>query len=502
MQEIKYWMVAGCIAISILFFSCMRDKGNYNYKPVEDLVQVRGIDSMYFIDVLNEGWKIEPIVTTMKGEPIDTTQYTFGWYLNQQLGGSDYPNEEPLSTYFNLDIPKDQMARTITNASVRGYLFGGFSVFYRITEKTTGLSKDTYFSVILGSMSYKGWLLLCDDNDGNARLAMVSTLYGDSLIPDILKSLGSQFPTKGTPSFLKVDYQYRYKPGSGPHPFIGTSETFGILGNDTLEYTTPRYDLRNYIKDFPTDENFTGAKFYSSGYLHYLYNKGNFYSMYEYYTTNFVKGNILNDKSFNVSEYMAVYGSGAIVFNDDTKTFLRNPYTEYSLELPPGTLFNFSVNQELRYIEYASTFNGGEMFAILDSTSKINLARFSPGGDQSYYKEITAPDITKATLFAVDDFFGYLFYSVGGKLYQYNMIDTKATLIHDYGNNEITVLKSYTANRDMFGVRFGNIVVCTYNDADPGSGTFDLYTNPALDGSMKLIQSFAKTGKIVDVSYK
>ncbi len=496
---------------TLFFVSCLKDKGNYTYRNIGDPVVVKGIDSLYVVDVLNESLKIEPVITTPDGKPIDTANYTYEWKINQQMGyDNDYPSRIPLSVSPRLEIAKEDMINTISTADIRNRVFAAFSLFFRVTDKKTGLFKDTYFNVIFGSISSKGWLLLCEQNNSSSRLGIVSSLYNDSLVPDVLTATKSTFPTTGRPRFIAVDYQYSFTyPLMGVFPFIGTSTNFALLGPDTLEYKPPIYDLGNFIMGLTTKSDFSTARFYTDGSTHYLYNDGSIYGLLEGWMTEFTPINYFNNSIFHSSEYMALYyssglgGYGAIVFNEDTKTFLRNAnVSQNCLELPEGTLFDFSTGQHLKYMQYAENFNGGEVFAILQQGSTCNLARFSPAGIQSYYKQILAPDIDKASLFAVDDLFGYIFYSVDGKLYEYNMIDRMARLIHDYGDNKITVLKNFTNNTDMFNKKFGNIVVGTYNKADPGSGTFELYTNPVLNGDVTLVKKITNTGKIVDVVYK
>ncbi|MET3878100.1 PKD-like family lipoprotein [Chitinophaga sp. OAE865] len=508
MRHHEHKLISCIFILYIMLASCLKDKGNYTYHAVNDPVVVKGVDTLYVVDVIKQSFRIAPVITTPDGKPIDTSRYTYSWQLNQGIGiASDYPSLVPLSTSPTLDIPKDSMVRTITNAQMRHNLFGAYTAFFRVTDKATGLFKDTYFKIVLGSTSAKGWLLLCDPENGNTRLGMISSVYNDTLVPDILASVGSTFPITGQPRFIAVDLQTRFKPQSGRYPFIGTSQHFAILGSDTLEYKNPRYNLANYIAGLPIPPDFSSATFASDGYQHYLQNNGSLYYIDEYYSLPFQACNYLNDVPFRASKFVAPYTvepdfRGAIVFNEDTRTFLRTPLQAYCLELPQGTLFNFSTKQQLRYMQYVSTFNGGEVFAILDSTSKINLARFSKDGIQSYYREITAPDIHDAGLFAVDNIFGFIFYCAGGKLYEYNMSSRQAQLIHDYGNNKITVLKIFNDNLDIFNNSFSNIVVCTYNEADKKSGTLDLYTTPKVDGTVSLVKSIPNTGKIVDVAYK
>lgn len=503
MRHHEHKLISCIFILYIMLASCLKDKGNYTYHAVNDPVVVKGVDTLYVVDVIKQSFRIAPVITTPDGKPIDTSKYTYSWQLNQGIGiASDYPSVGPLSTSPTLDIPKDSMISTITNVEIRNNLFGAYTAFFRVTDKATGLFKDTYFKIVFGSISAKGWLLLCDPENGNTRLGMISAMYNDSLVPDILASVGSTFPITGQPRFIAIDFQARFKANASRSPFIGTSQHFAVLGSDTLEYKNPRYNLANYITGLPTPPDFSSATFASNGYEHYLQNNGSLYYIDESGARNFQACNYLNDVSFRASKFVAPYSGGAIVFNEDTRTFLRTPLQAYCLELPQGTLFNFSAKQQLRYMQYVSTFNGGEVFAILDSTSKINLARFAEDGTQSYYREITAPDIQGAGLFAVDNTFGFIFYCAGGKLYEYNMSSRQAKLIHDYGNNKVTVLKIFDDNLDGFNNSFSNIVVCTYNEADKKSGTLDLYTMPKVDGTVSLVKSIPNTGKIVDVAYK
>jgi hypothetical protein len=130
---------------------------------------------------------------------------------------------------------------------------------------------------------------------------------------------------------------------------------------------------------------------------------------------------------------------GALLFDVSKQRFMSylpsygyNPNPLFSKPLPAlsGSALNYqNTGMDLAYMEEVGAYNGGEAFAVLKkaTTASYYLARIAFGRSSSptyalnYYDQITATDFDKAELFAVNPDYGYLFYSVGSKVYEYDM---------------------------------------------------------------------------------
>jgi hypothetical protein len=121
---------------------------------------------------------------------------------------------------------------------------------------------------------------------------------------------------------------------------------------------------------------------------------------------------------------------------------------------------------------------------------------------------MTAPDIDKATHFASSPELGYLFYSVGGKLYEYDPFLQQSFLMLDKGSEEITYIafqKFFNPNYYDKYTEFGNLLtVGTQNPAgsEGSNGTLTQYTVPPINKPLQVKNTFTGFGRIVSVSYR
>jgi len=163
--------------------------------------------------------------------------------------------------------------------------------------------------------------------------------------------------------------------------------------------------------------------------------------------------------------------------------------------------------------------SNGLVYAILQNpnTGKRSIYGINLGGStivqELYIEDVDAPEFDKATQFAFDNRFPLLFYSVGSKLYLYNL-GTKQTneIETGLGSDEITKLKfnlyrapdySNLANQsEEFMNQQYRLVVCSYdsNDVNGGKVTFfdvDGVNNTAVKG-----EQYTGFAKIVDITYR
>lgn len=515
-QGIFHYLIVFALLFSIS--SCKKDPGNYTYNTINE-IKVSGIADNYVVDI-DKGIHIDPQVSFTEDKVGDTTNYTYAWVLDHFDNFTSLPRT--LSKSRTLNLSRNELISVLSKNNPDSFL-GAYFAYYRVTDKKTGVFKDTYFRVTLGSLTYEGWLLLCDPENGNARLDMISSSLNDSLFLNILGTVKSEFPMNAKPSFICSSIAILGPPTDGSTSiFLGTAKTAGILGTDTLDYNS-QYNINKYSFADPITD-FSDARMYGKGYIYglYIYAKGNVYAS-NLDIIGFQQINYLDNGAtpFKASPFIAAsndfssfLSNDDVIFNVDTKTFVRYPQnyaTCFSFPTTPNALFNFSTGQDLRYMQF-SAYNGGEVFALLTKDGKTNLARFTSGGEQHYYSEVTGTDINSATLFAVNPEFGYVFYSVGGKLYEYDFLTKKSILMKDYGTRKISLLKFQSLDNALYSDALNytyyrtlskKLIVCTYDNANPvSSGTFELFTVPNFNAPLQLYKSYSGTGKVIDIAYK
>lgn len=474
------------------FSGCKKDLGNYDYQPINE-VNFGGIEKSYTAEI-GKPFVINPVLKFTKDEN-DTAQYTYEWYaLNKDYSVLPKDQRKNLAKTKNLNL-------LITIAS------GQYQVFYNVTDKKTGITFTKSFDLLVSSEVYEGWMVLNDIN-GTARLDMVNQNL--NVIKDVLKATGSNLTLTGKPLDI---YCYPWNP-STYGIYVTTDKLTTKIDPETFSWKNTLPIAYEFASNVPSDLHVDFIKAAGQE-VSYVYTQGNYY--YYFYTwsrnysvpVNFVRG---ENKVFPASPFIATvasgYPAGAILFDKEKQRFLRHVNGESSCALMPDQpLFNYNkTGMDLVFMDN-TTYNGGEAFAILKNpvTFKYYLARISPddGYKQNYYQEMLATDIDKAEQFAINPDFGYIFYSVGSKIYEYDMFNKTSKLMIDKGADKISLIKFQ--NTFMYGTEgvSNKFVVCSYNPGNPAeSGKMELYSVPNLNANLSLTASYTGFGKIISVSYR
>ena len=473
----------------MLFSSCYKDLGNYDYNPINE-VAIEGINESYTA-MLGERFQITPDLKFTMDQSGDTSAYTYEWTGLRMDGALPAERKKDIAVTRNLD-----MIMTLPPAP--------YHVYYRVTDKKTGVTWQKEFNLTVVSSIYEGWLVMNDVNN-KTRVDMISIIDSQPrIIIDVLKTVGSNLPEQGKPKYI---YTYSYQPntyGIYISTESGTNrihpETFDWLSTYNIKYEM----LENVPADFTTNSinSPTGA-------VAYMHAGNDVFYYYRVYQINYsLPINIIKGESqtFVASPFIAANSTPAAVLYDVTeKRFLRHINNESTVTaMPDGDLFDYNTGKDLVYMTY-SNFGSGEVFSILKDPldGKFYLARFTfprTGSIvQTYYDEMTATDIEQGENFVVSPSLGYIFYNVGGKLYEYDMSLKSSKLMLDKGAESISLL-SFNKSKER-----DKLIVCSYDPAtaDAGiGGTMELYTVPPVQGDLVLENKYEGFGKIVSVDYR
>lgn len=501
----QFFMLMAFIACSLT--SCNKDLGNYDYTAINE-INFSGIDSLYEI-LAGEHLDISPEITATLGNPDQEDNFTYEWAtIPSGLSPASYSqlNKNILSTNRNL-------SETIRLAPGEHYLY------YTVTDRQTGVFTQQQYLIRVASDIYEGYLVLSDIN-GTARLDMLSyrsTANTMNFYADILQNMGSSLTLQGTP--LQV-YCYPYL-GNPYGIYIMTSESTDRIHPEDFSYNMEY----NIMYDFMTgiNTNVVGEKMFGTQSLipgvTWLYSNNNVYYSWRGFV-NQMFGNPINayvgGSVFKVSPHMAISANSfdpvAVLFNEDKKGFVRNVARNASsidMTVPTNStpLFDFHIGMDLIHLECPYS---GYFYAILhDATDdKYYLARFLESGAQSYWDEITGEDIDKATHFAVSPELGYLFYSVGGKVYEYDSSLRSSKLMIDKGSHEITLLKfqpffnrTAASRSETYRVWANWLHVASHEPAN-NAGTLEMYSVPLLNADLVKEKNYDGFGKIVSLTYR
>lgn len=489
------------LTIASMLYACKKDPGNYVYTNVNEAV-VSELDTFYSVnqgDVL----KISPKVAFSKDQVGDQQNYKYAWLRIKRAG-------------YNSGIPKVMDSTINFNVKMNENL-GVYDYAFRVTDKKTGVWKETPFKIFVTNKTFEGWYILSEIAGKQSRLDMLSYKEGTKkyeFIPDVLAASKSTLKLKGAPSFVTF-FNTNAVPiinGTQDALVVGTTEMATFLGVDTLEYK-PAYDFSVFVQNKTNVAIGAGSKLEARPLRAFLLSNGNVYTqLYNplYPINQMSTGDVT---PFKAAPFFSGWNA-AILFNETLSEFVWYPGNDAKAcqKIENETLFKNKIDKNLLFMKLA-TYNGGETFAILkDKTGdKVYLARFTVG-KQNYFAEITNTPIAQAENFEVSDDFGYIFYNVGGKVYEYDFNVNVNKQMADYGSRKISLLKFQYVNVGLvqygtFKQRYQDITkrlaVGSYDESNLNtSGTLDLYSIPPINGQLVKEESFSGMGKIVSTTYR
>lgn len=470
-----YKYILGVLSVIVLA-GCYKDKGNYTYHEL-NAVTISGIDSSYSL-LQGSRLQIKPVLAFTKDASGDTSKYSYEWLAIAKVGSTPIGDRYDLATTRNLDV-------NITLPPSKDY-----AMYYRVTDKATGVTFKYVFNLTVSIVISKGLLILSDVN-GKARLDMLSeypTKY--TMYTDVLGMLGSTVPHDGASvEVAVVSTGYYISTTAGTHKL--NTNTFGWLPTYNISYEFQSKMPENMVAQ-RLMTTFGGTLCYADGNL-YVYNQA--YQVRYNLPVNYLS---TSKEYFKISRHIAYNNRNMIpiiLYDETNHRFIRYspPNSECTL-MPDGTVFNYQdPTKDLLYMTW-NTYSNGMLFALLKdrATKKVYLARVNVSADvlrQNSYDEMIATDIDKATQMAVDPVNGYIFYSVGGKLYEYDPSLKSARLMLDRPGSEITMLNNAS----------DGLVVGFYQLSGPAEtgGSWEKYTVPPVNGPLQLKESYQGFGRIV-----
>lgn len=493
------------VALAFAIAGCKRDEGNYDYIELNELVEIKDLPEE-LVAVYGMPLKVTPNATFSLDKDFDEADYDFEWtYIGPNgLGGTKLFS---LAKTRSLDL----------NMTVAA---GRYIAYYAITDRASGVKYTTEFVLRVVNEINEGWIMMNEAN-GQARVDMLSLngLGEFDLIIDLLERTGSELQLEGKPVMT-----YTYNTGLliGPDAisyglYFGTDSYTTKVDPNTFKWTPTMgltYEMFGQIPPGFYAEVIQQRGTWSSYMIGnndvFFYNR----TQQQYYSAslNYITA---EEQRFDVAPFVGGNpnggGVGLAVFYDMTnQRFVKHTGTNATSTIipdPPADqkLFSFSTGMDLDYMRWVS-YNGGEVFSILNepNTGRKYLARFNPDNNaQSYYAEITGEGIAEAELYAVSPEFGYIFYAVGGKVYEYDMVYKTSKLMADYGSRKISYLNFY----EFKALKYtdGNkLMVATYDPSknDGTEGSLDIYTVPGINADLIRDASYSGFGRVTSLTYR
>lgn len=504
----KKYSLLFILLIAIQFVSCYSDKGNYDYTEINS-VTIKGLPEeqvvrLQYSSTLEIETKIESSIPNYEGN------FTFRW-VAYPIGGTSIDGEDTFelgteqNLNYNVVIPQ-----------------GEFNVYFYVKDNNTGIETRQSFPLKVTSATRDGWLVL-QSEEGRTRLDMISKVGDDEFfLRDILKESELTYKTNPRRIIMETD-MYLTEPGI----MLFTEEGTTNLEPNTLQWTEDM-DLKYFFGDaMPTVKANDFSILYVESYKlcltdDYLYSRSTT-------TSGSIFGVPIN-KLPNESEYLKLapfiganpspysYGAPMIVYDKTNQRFIQISSTRTGCVLPTATetVFSNTTGKDMVTMLTAN-HNKGTVYPILrDKDNKIWLYGFEVSSSlkqsEKYYYQIDAPNIEKATMFAVHPYYFHLFYVAENKIYQFDLTTKKCKpILQTLTGEEISMIKfNHLTNGDYQkpqwykDIPYNLIVGSTKTGGDPSeNGVIRIYEVKAgFDVDLKQLNLYDGYAKPVDVTYR
>jgi hypothetical protein len=500
MKKILFYIILAIQSACLL--SCYKDLGNYKYHDINELTftsfdTVNGYTA-YFGDTLS----ISPVLNATQ----DTSnRYTYQWSFNDQLTG-----DRVISTDKDLKIRVAEQP-------------GLYTLQYKVTDLNTGVLFHIKTTLLVKTDVYEGYLVL-NDVDGTSRLDMLSydVVAGKFIqYTDVLKKMGSSLPAQGQP--------YKVLCTRVSNAFSFSDSTYGIYlltasGTNRVHPETfdwrPTYNIRyeitgNISQDFKADNLIADPAFYFISL--YMVSGNNVYvrsggvPLYNLPLNKYVGQPIFNASPYVVGDG---FGGSIIMYDTDSSKYAMLPSANSSnvIDMPAPVQTGdipFRTKDEMVWMDKNAS---GYAYAItrVPNTTQYWLTKFQPGSLPVYEKQILGTDIDKASFFAVSSIPEYLFYSVGGKVYEYDLYLNTSKLMLDKGAAQISYLNfdKFSATDAQHATVYGQwakwLTIGSYDPAGAtgANGTLEQYSIVDAHEPLVFQRSWTGFGKIASISYR
>lgn len=515
MKKYSYFV----LLVAFLLGSCAKDLGNYDYNDKGNIT-VAGVAAN--IQVLNkiDRITITPTITSSSEGIIQADNPNFAFRYRIALTTSTVGqavNWIELGNTANLDIRAD-------------FTPGNYTLWFTVTDKRTNVVSSHSYNLAINLTTHEGWLVL--GNEGvqeKLRLDMIS------LLPTGLTPLYNV--AAGLPE-LHHATQIGFSHNNG-EVFVMSEEGAYELNPNSLESgPMSEYRLLNFLTP-PADKMIASASFSTPSSYSFpnqdvlISDLGNAYvrgeafgAMYSLAINTPVAGSEPTYRLapfFGFSPVRPGNTSVGVFYDQQSQSFLgfnsASPYQLSPVPNPSGALFPFSnTGKSLVHMENTRLSNGLVYAILQDPAGKRSICGINMQGtgfvQESYFPNFSAPGFEQATQFAFNSRFPILFYSVGNKLYLYNLGSGVSKEIPDVDGRDITLLKfnpfktpqpSYMRSRtpEILEQQF-RLIVGTFDGSVPNGngGKVTFYDVDGPTNSVRKQSEYSGFAKVKDVVYR
>lgn len=523
-QTMRTKYVIYLIGLAFFLQACFDDKGDYTYSDVNQIT-IEGIQEEYGLLGNVDSLKISPVVTSSAEGVIqgDNPDYSFVYRAAIKEPGKGEDGKR-----FVLDSSFTKDVSLFLNILPRKY-----TCWFTVKDNRTGIETTRAFKLNVGSANSEGWMVLCNEGDQNrVRLDMITVISEDRVVRafDLLTPLGlpdikNAVSIGWDPNDMTGDDIYVFSMDGGYRLNAETFQT-GEEDNVIYEFGDKKGDCRP-LRFGATNWD----KFVVTGDCNaYTMDRSVSGAIYQL-PVNTTRIN--SAPEFKVSPYFAVDAivgyrrNTSVIFYDMTnKRFAVwtevNKKVIVPLENPAqDQIFDYQTGKELVYME-STQYADGTAYALLkDNDGNYSLygiafvfKNFDSEIHQLSYADVVAPDLDKASAFAFHSTLPYMFYAVGNKVYEFDIVTKNTEEVVTLNTSEtINFLKfnlfKLDYDSDETPADFLNqqhqLIVGSQDEQISGinNGVLRFYTVPPLQNTLQMKgKPYTGFARIADVVYR
>ncbi len=503
----------------LLLTSCYKDLGNYDYHeinevqfagfPTEKMFKFRGVDSI----------KVYPDISGTLNDK-DLSQYTFKWEAVVKSGTTAEGK-----THYPLDSNRVNLEYFVKLPEAE------YAVYLLVKDKETNVTWRQSFDLKVTTALNEGWMILSEVNN-TCRLDMISLSGGkEMIVKDVWE--GTEFASWKGPKQLAIWVDMFAAAGENPVYLVAKDGAVKLDPKD-LGYD----ELNNVEYEFAqTPSNMEPLRM-----------AGNYVNAWRICVTDkgvFAKDDMMTGSLYGMpinrldgeSEYFGVapaigmtaypydYNPAVILYDTTNLRFVQINTNLASMRLPTAqeTVFPFQTGKDFVYMTSTLHDTYGILFTILkENTGKLHLYGIKFKGGQNieqakdYCYPLDAPEIEKATCFAVHPILYYLFYAVDNKIYQYDLITKDTRILPISFEDEV---KESLPEHDITMLKFNIFILGGDNKPEGAEMQYRLIVGSKgteeLDGIVRMLEiptlmdkpavvrkEYGGFGRVVDVTYR
>ncbi len=453
---------------STMLYGCYKDKGNYDYHPLNKLSVVEAENGTMHVmqfDTLS----IEPeIKQTMP----DTSVLKYEWYA--------YYTDNP------------RMQRTVLSHSRRLNTQIGFApqsslydLVFKVTDTTTGVSAFQYYKVKVSTLLSSGWLILEHGDDqadvdiitpgGSVYYHIFSTANPDKKLPLTTDIIASLYTNWG-------HFNYIFFEDGG---YLVNRNSFVVISDyANLFYNAPEV-LHPELVVYPGSTNsfvINDSLIYNQN---FLYGGTHFGARYagDYRAAPFIEESVYYDAFFFDDKnkrfvYVGPNGTSISTFS------VRDPSQAFDLNHVPKEILTMLPSNHDNIISLFKNEHNDSAFLYT-----VNLRDDRVAIDSQVV--LNSPGISSGTSFAASLTVPLLYYTVDNKIYVYDIPANRSRKIYEFSGEQITVMKKSG----------DHLYVATFDGTE--GRVYYMNISPTGDISNNTYsKKFEGFGKVVDMAYK